>query len=55
MDFESDENCKAAKDAMKDCEIDGSKVTVDYAREKSEESSPGDGGESGHPAIEPAD
>lgn len=31
VDFESEESCKAVKDAMEDCEIDGSKVTVAYA------------------------
>lgn len=40
MDFESDENCKAAKDAMEHCEIDGSKVTVAYAKSKVKESPP---------------
>ncbi|KAG7456842.1 hypothetical protein MATL_G00240200 [Megalops atlanticus] len=36
VDFESEESCKAAKEAMEDCEIDGSKVTLDYARPKGE-------------------
>ncbi|XP_046882943.1 nucleolin-like [Hypomesus transpacificus] len=31
VDFENPEACKAAKDAMEDCEIDGSKVAIDYA------------------------
>ncbi|XP_067109026.1 nucleolin-like isoform X2 [Osmerus mordax] len=31
VDFENPEGCKAAKDAMEDCEIDGSKVAIDYA------------------------
>ncbi|XP_073346676.1 nucleolin-like [Pagrus major] len=34
VDFESEENCKAVKKAMEDCEIDGSKVTVAYANPK---------------------
>ncbi|XP_031710487.1 nucleolin-like [Anarrhichthys ocellatus] len=34
VEFESDENCKAVKEAMEDCEIDGSKVTVAYAKAK---------------------
>ncbi|XP_061587184.1 nucleolin-like isoform X2 [Cololabis saira] len=36
VDFESEESCKAAKEAMEDCEIDGSKVTVAYATPKGE-------------------
>lgn len=36
MDFENDEVCKEAKEAMEDCQIDGSKVTVAYARAKVE-------------------
>ncbi|XP_058489848.1 nucleolin-like [Solea solea] len=36
--FESEEHCKAARKAMEDCEIDGSKVTVGYARAKPEKS-----------------
>ncbi|KAM6918283.1 nucleolin-like [Xenentodon cancila] len=36
VDFESEESCKAAKEAMEDCEIDGSKVIVAYARPKVE-------------------
>ncbi|XP_013879288.1 nucleolin [Austrofundulus limnaeus] len=34
VSFESEESCKAAKDAMEDCEIDGSKVTVRFSRSK---------------------
>ncbi|XP_036938821.1 nucleolin-like isoform X2 [Acanthopagrus latus] len=34
VDFENEESCKAAKEAMEDCEIDGSKVTVTYANPK---------------------
>lgn len=34
MDFESDEVCQKAKEAMEDCQIDGKKVTVAYARSK---------------------
>ncbi|XP_051238407.1 nucleolin isoform X3 [Dicentrarchus labrax] len=40
VDFESDENCKAVKEAMEDCEIDGSKVTVAYAKAKAEQGAP---------------
>ncbi|KAM3866043.1 nucleolin-like [Diretmus argenteus] len=36
VDFESEEDCKAAKEAMEDCEIDGCKVTVANAKEKVE-------------------
>ncbi len=35
MEFEKDETCKTVKEAMEDCEIDGSKVTVAYAKSKS--------------------
>lgn len=34
MDFENDEVCKQAKKTMEDCQIDGNKVTVAYARTK---------------------
>uniref|UniRef100_A0A8C2XDE4 RRM domain-containing protein n=1 Tax=Cyclopterus lumpus TaxID=8103 RepID=A0A8C2XDE4_CYCLU len=37
VEFESEDNCKAAKEAMEDCEIDGSKVTVAYAKAQSGE------------------
>uniref|UniRef100_A0A8C8DK29 RRM domain-containing protein n=1 Tax=Oryzias sinensis TaxID=183150 RepID=A0A8C8DK29_9TELE len=36
VDFESQECCKAAKEAMEDCEIDGSKVTIAFANSKGE-------------------
>ncbi|XP_070687973.1 nucleolin [Pempheris klunzingeri] len=36
VDFDSEEDCKAAKEAMDDGEIDGSKVTLDYAKPKGE-------------------
>ncbi|XP_027875431.1 nucleolin-like isoform X2 [Xiphophorus couchianus] len=39
VEFDSEENCKAAKDSMEDCEIDGSGVTVIYATPKGESSS----------------
>uniref|UniRef100_A0A8C9RBV8 Nucleolin n=1 Tax=Scleropages formosus TaxID=113540 RepID=A0A8C9RBV8_SCLFO len=39
VDFDSEEDCKAAKESMEDCEIDGNKVTLDYAKPK---------GDSGH-------
>ncbi|XP_068995590.1 nucleolin-like isoform X2 [Embiotoca jacksoni] len=44
VEFECEENCKAAKEAMEDCEIDGSKVTVAYARPKGEGGRLGTGG-----------
>ncbi|XP_034469161.1 nucleolin-like isoform X2 [Hippoglossus hippoglossus] len=50
--FESEENCKAAKEAMKDCEIDGSKVTVAYTKPKVERDAKGL--LSGHPGGQPA-
>lgn len=34
VDFESDEVCKKAKKTTEDCQIDGNKVTVAYARAK---------------------
>lgn len=34
VDFESEETSKAVKEAMEDCEIDGSQVTVAYAKSK---------------------
>lgn len=36
VDFDSEEDCKAAKEAMEDGEIDGNKVTLDYAKPKGE-------------------
>ncbi|XP_035379215.1 nucleolin isoform X2 [Electrophorus electricus] len=36
VDFDSEEECKAAKEAMNDGEIDGNRVTLDYARPKGE-------------------
>ncbi|KAL6469532.1 hypothetical protein MHYP_G00230560 [Metynnis hypsauchen] len=36
VEFDSEEDCKAAKEAMEDGEIDGSRVTLDYARPKGE-------------------
>lgn len=36
MDFDNEEDCKAAKEAMDDGEIDGSRVTLDYAKPKGE-------------------
>ncbi|KAG7217532.1 hypothetical protein INR49_021459 [Caranx melampygus] len=36
VDFDNEEDCKAAKEAMEDGEIDGSKVTLDYAKPKGE-------------------
>lgn len=43
MEFESEENSKAVKKAMEDCEIDGSKVTVAYAKPKAQKGPPGAG------------
>lgn len=34
VDFDTEENCKVGKDAIEDCEIDGNKVCVAYARRK---------------------
>ncbi|XP_077463561.1 nucleolin isoform X2 [Stigmatopora argus] len=36
VDFDNEDDCKAAKEAMEDGEIDGSKVTLEYAKPKSE-------------------
>lgn len=36
MDFDNEDDCKAAKEAMDDGEVDGSKVTLDYAKPKGE-------------------
>ncbi|KAF1385586.1 hypothetical protein PFLUV_G00109310 [Perca fluviatilis] len=36
VDFHNEDDCKAAKEAMEDGEIDGSKVTLDYAKPKGE-------------------
>ncbi|TNN75575.1 nucleolin [Liparis tanakae] len=36
VDFNNEDDCKAAKEAMDDGEIDGRKVTLDYARPKGE-------------------
>nr|XP_046263352.1 nucleolin-like isoform X2 [Scatophagus argus] len=56
VDFETDENCKAVKEAMEDCEIDGSKVTVAYAKSKDENASPrARESTKRHPAGQPAD
>ncbi|XP_069009510.1 LOW QUALITY PROTEIN: nucleolin [Embiotoca jacksoni] len=38
VDFDNEDDCKAAKEAMEEGEIDGSRVTLDYAKPK------GDGG-----------
>lgn len=64
VDFESEDNCKATKEAMEDCEIDGSKVKVAYAKQKGEPGHPvaskGSAGRpggqpGGQPAGQPAD
>ncbi|XP_067452839.1 nucleolin isoform X4 [Thunnus thynnus] len=36
VDFDNEDDCKAAKESMEDGEIDGSKVTLDYAKPKGE-------------------
>lgn len=55
VEFESEEICKAVKEAMEDCEIDGSKVTVAYAKAKSERGRQGARGDLvGCPAGQPA-
>ncbi|XP_062306063.1 nucleolin isoform X2 [Osmerus eperlanus] len=36
VDFDNEQDCKTAKEAMEDGEIDGSKVTLDYAKPKGE-------------------
>lgn len=55
VEFESEENCKAVKEAMEDCEIDGSKVTVDFAKLKSKKGHQGVRGSlAGRPAGQPA-
>lgn len=41
MDFDTEENCKAGKDAVEDCEIDGNKVCVAFARCKRAKPPPG--------------
>ncbi|GAA6222589.1 nucleolin-like isoform X1 [Lates japonicus] len=55
VEFESEENCKAVKEAMEDCEIDGSKVTVAFAKLKSKKGRQGvRGGLAGRPGGQPA-
>ncbi|XP_023150800.2 nucleolin-like isoform X1 [Amphiprion ocellaris] len=55
VEFESDENCKAVKAAMEDCEIDGIKVTVAYARARSEKGrQDARGGSTGRPSGQSA-
>ncbi|XP_039622225.1 nucleolin isoform X2 [Polypterus senegalus] len=44
VDFDTEEECKAAKEAMEDCEIDGSKVTLDFAKPKGDGQRGGRGG-----------
>nr|XP_057928751.1 nucleolin isoform X2 [Doryrhamphus excisus] len=36
VDFDNEDDCKAAKEAMEDGEVHGSKVTLDYAKPKGE-------------------
>ncbi|XP_056247265.1 nucleolin-like [Seriola aureovittata] len=55
VEFASEEKCKAVKEAMEDCEIDGSKVNVAYAKPKSEKSRQGArGGLAQRPGGQPA-
>ncbi|XP_037538093.1 nucleolin [Nematolebias whitei] len=49
VDFESKESCKAAKDTVKDCLIDGCKVTVDFTLSKGERGQQGAGAGSAGP------
>ncbi|XP_051778190.1 nucleolin isoform X1 [Erpetoichthys calabaricus] len=44
VDFDTEEECKAAKESMEDCEIDGSKVTLDFAKPKGDGQRGGRGG-----------
>ncbi|GCB78927.1 hypothetical protein scyTo_0020730, partial [Scyliorhinus torazame] len=44
VDFPSEEDAKLAKEAMEDGEIDGSKITLDFARPKGENQRGGRGG-----------
>ena len=44
VDFSSEEDAKAAKEAMEDGEIDGNKVTLDWAKPKGEGGFGGRGG-----------
>lgn len=44
VDFNSEEDAKAAKEAMEDGEIDGNKVTLDWAKPKGEGGFGGRGG-----------
>ncbi|XP_035488968.2 nucleolin isoform X1 [Scophthalmus maximus] len=51
VEFESEENCIVVREAMEDCEIDGSKVTVGYAVPKAKKARGGSAGRtSGQPA-----
>ncbi|KAM4692881.1 nucleolin [Discoglossus pictus] len=47
VDFSSAEDAKAAKDAMEDGEIDGNKVTLDFAKPKGDNPRGGGGGRGG--------
>ncbi|XP_030607717.1 nucleolin-like isoform X2 [Archocentrus centrarchus] len=50
VNFGSEESCKAAKEAMEDCEIDGRKVTIAYAHPKGKRSRQAQDGLEGDPA-----
>lgn len=41
VDFDTEESCKAGKEAIEDCEIDGNKVCVAFARRKGVKPPPG--------------
>ena len=41
VDFDNEDDCKAAKEAMEEGEIDGNRVALDYARPKGEGGSRG--------------
>ncbi|KAL6104283.1 uncharacterized protein ACO6RY_14042 [Pungitius sinensis] len=50
LEFDTEENCKAVKTAMEDCEIDGCKVTVAYAMSNRLKAPVTPGGEPAGPA-----
>ncbi|XP_041805639.1 nucleolin-like isoform X2 [Chelmon rostratus] len=55
VEFASEENCSAVRQFMEDCEIDGSKVTLAYAKPKGKKDPPrARGGLAGRPGGQPA-
>ncbi|XP_076601700.1 nucleolin-like [Chaetodon auriga] len=55
VEFASEESCSAARGVMEDCEIDGSKVTLAYAKPKAKKDPPGaKEGLAGRPGGQPA-